>query len=114
MSLCCCYGSLVESFPAILDLDVRALDRAAFEASEVFKVPAKPGRLRLQRALFPGESCAGEREEAFGASQSCVSGQPARLRAEGLFDCDRDEGQVRQRLADPRLAPILLTLFDVV
>jgi hypothetical protein len=114
MSLCRCYRCLVESFPAILDLDVRALDRAAFEASEVLNVPANPWRLRLLCALLHGESCTGERKEALGASQSCVSGQPARLRAEGLFDCDRDGGQVGHRRADRRLAPILLTLFDVV
>jgi ArsR family transcriptional regulator len=62
---------------------------------------------------LPGERCVGELEEALGASQSYVSGQLARMRAEGLVTCDRDGRQVRYRLADPRLEPILMTLYNV-
>lgn len=103
----------MESFSAISDRDARALDRAAAEASEVLKVLSNPARLRLLCALVPGELCVAELEEALGASQSYVSGQLARLRAEGLVACSRDGRQVRYRIADPRLAPILLTLFEV-
>jgi ArsR family transcriptional regulator len=35
------------------------------------------------------------------------------MRAEGLVTCDRDGRQVRYRLADPRLAPILMALYNV-
>jgi ArsR family transcriptional regulator len=94
-------------------LDPAAMDRAASEAAEMLKVLSNPARLRLLCALLPGERCVGELEEALGASQSYVSGQLARMRAEGLVACDRDGRQVRYRLADPRLGPILMTLYTV-
>lgn len=94
-------------------LDAQALDRAASRAAEVLKVLSNPARLRLLCALLPGERCVGELEEALGASQSYVSGQLARMRAEGLVTCDRDGRQIRYRLADPRLEPILQTLYSV-
>lgn len=93
--------------------DMAALDRAAVEAAEVLKVLSNPARLRMLCALLPGERCVGELEEALGASQSYVSGQLARMRAEGLVACDRDGRTVRYRLADPRLAPILERLYEV-
>jgi ArsR family transcriptional regulator len=93
-------------------MDVQALDRAAAEAADLLKALSNPGRLRLLCALLPGELCVGELEAALGASQSYVSGQLARLRAEGLVACNRDGRQVRYRLADARLAPILMALHD--
>ena len=97
----------------IQNLDTDAMDKAAGEAAEMLKVLSNPARLRLLCALLPGELCVGELEEALGASQSYVSGQLALMRAEGLVTCDRDGRQVRYRLADPRLAPILMALYNV-
>jgi DNA-binding transcriptional ArsR family regulator len=94
-------------------IDPTALDRAASEAAEMLKVLSNPARLRLLCALLPGARCVGELEEQLGASQSYVSGQLARMRAEGLVAADRDGRTVRYRLADPRLGPILQTLYDV-
>jgi DNA-binding transcriptional ArsR family regulator len=93
--------------------DARALDLAAAEASEVLKVLANPSRLRLLCALLPGEQSVGQLEQTLGASQSYVSGQLARLRTLGLVAFNRDGRQVRYRLADPRLEPILTTLHLV-
>lgn len=101
---------MLEEAPVV---DPAALDRAATEAAEVLKVLSNPARLRLLCALLPGERCVGELEDALGASQSYVSGQLARMRAEGLVACNRDGRQVRYRLADPRLEPILVTLYSV-
>lgn len=94
-------------------MDPAALDKAAAEAAEILKVLSNPARLRLLCALLPGERCVSQLEESLGASQSYVSGQLARMRAEGLVACDRDGRQVRYRLADPRLEPILMTLYSV-
>jgi ArsR family transcriptional regulator len=94
-------------------IDPAALDQAAAEAAEVLKVLSNPARLRLLCALLPGERCVSQLEESLGASQSYVSGQLARMRAEGLVSCDRDGRQVRYRLSDPRLEPILMTLYSV-
>lgn len=101
---------LAADLPAI---DPAALDRAAGEAAEMLKVLANPARLRILCALLPGERCVGDIEEALGASQSYVSGQLARMRAEGLVACDRDGRSVRYRLHDPRLAPLLERLYEV-
>lgn len=94
-------------------IDPAAMDRAANEAAEMLKVLANPSRLRLLCALLPGERCVGELEESLGASQSYVSGQLARMRAEGLVTCNRDGRTIRYRLADPRLGPILERLYEV-
>jgi ArsR family transcriptional regulator len=90
-----------------------AMDKAADEAAEVLKVLSNPARLRILCALLPGERCVGDLEEALGASQSYVSGQLARMRAEGLVSCDRDGRTIRYRIADPRLGPILERLYEV-
>ncbi len=90
-----------------------AMDKAADEAAEVLKVLSNPARLRILCALLPGERCVGELEETLGASQSYVSGQLARMRAEGLVSCDRDGRTIRYRLADPRVGPILERLYEV-
>jgi DNA-binding transcriptional ArsR family regulator len=103
----------VEQVSAIAELDTRALDLAAEEAAEVLKALSNPARLRLLCALLPGERCVGELEQSLGASQSYVSGQLARLRAEGLVACLRDGRQVRYRIADSRLEPILRALHEV-
>lgn len=95
------------------EIDPAALDRAADAAAEMLKVLSNPARLRLLCALLPGERSVGELELALGASQSYVSGQLARLRAEGLVACDRDGRSVRYRLHDPRLAPLLERLYEV-
>lgn len=94
-------------------IDPAALDRAADEAAEMLKVLANPARLRILCALLPGERCVGDLEQALGASQSYVSGQLARMRAEGLVACDRDGRTIRYRLHDPRLAPVLERLYEV-
>lgn len=94
-------------------IDPTALDRAAADAADLLKVLSNPARLRLLCALLPGPRCVSDLEDQLGASQSYVSGQLARMRAEGLVAADRDGRTVRYRLADPRLGPILQTLFDV-
>lgn len=95
------------------EIDPVALGRAADAAAEMLKTLSNPARLRLLCALLPGELSVGELEQALGASQSYVSGQLARMRAEGLVACDRDGRTIRYRLADPRLAPVLERLYEV-
>ena len=90
-----------------------AMDKAADEAAEVLKVLSNPARLRILCALLPGERCVGDLEESLGASQSYVSGQLARMRAEGLVACDRDGRTIRYRIADPRRSRILERLYEV-
>ncbi len=95
------------------EIDPVALGRAADAAAEMLKTLSNPARLRLLCALLPGELSVGELEQALGASQSYVSGQLARMRAEGLVSCDRDGRTIRYKLADPRLGPVLERLYEV-
>lgn len=90
-----------------------AMDKAADEAAEVLKVLSNPARLRILCALLPGERCVGDLEEMLGASQSYVSGQLARMRAEGLVSCDREGRTINYKIADPRIVPILDRLYEV-
>lgn len=94
----------------IPDADIAA---AADEAAAVLKALSNPARLRLLCALVPGEKSVGELETVLGASQSYVSGQLARLRAEGLVSTDREGRIIRYSLADPRITPILERLYEV-
>jgi ArsR family transcriptional regulator len=63
--------------------------------------------------LVPCDMSVGELETALGQSQSYVSGQLLKLRAEGLVACERDGRVMRYRLADARVRPILERLYDV-
>lgn len=94
-------------------VDMAALDAAADEAASFLKLLSNPSRLRILCALVPGDQCVGELESMLGASQSYVSGQLARMRAEGLVAGIRDGRSVRYRLNDERLTPILEALYEV-
>ncbi len=89
------------------------MDAAAEEAAGVLKGLSNPGRLRLLCALVPGDKTVGELQDALGASQSYVSGQLLRLRAEGLVSCDRNGRSMRYRLSDPRVRPLLEKIYEL-
>jgi ArsR family transcriptional regulator len=54
----------------------------------------------------------GELQSALGASQAYVSQQLARLKAEGLVAATREGRVMRYRLADPRVTPVIETLYQ--
>ncbi len=89
------------------------LDAAAEEAASMMKAFSNPGRLRILCCLVTGDKTVGEIESAVGASQSYVSGQLLKLRAEGLVECDRDGRSMYYRLADPRVRPLLERIYDL-
>lgn len=92
---------------------LQAMDEAACEAADILKALSNPQRLRLLCALLSGPRSVGELEQSLGASQSYVSGQLARLRAEGLVHAERDGRTIHYSLADPRIIPIIERLYDV-
>ena len=94
-------------------IDDDRVAEAAAEAAGLLKALANPSRLRLLCALVPGERSVGELETMLGASQSYVSGQLARLRAEGFVRADRDGRVIRYSLADPRVTPVLERVYEV-
>ena len=89
------------------------MDEAANEAADMMKALGNPGRLRLLCALVPGDKTVGELEDAVGASQSYVSGQLLKLRAEGLVECTRDGRSMTYRLSAPRVRPLLERIYDL-
>lgn len=89
------------------------MDSAALEAASVLKMLANPKRLRLLCALLDGDTSVKELEVALGETQPYVSGQLARLRAQGLVEAIKDGRTHRYRLADPRVTPILERLYEV-
>lgn len=95
------------------DPKARLMDAAAEDAAAILKALSNPKRLRLLCALVPQDMTVGELEDALGESQSYVSGQLLKLRAEGLVACERDGRIMRYRLADARIRPILERLYEV-
>ncbi len=87
--------------------------KAADAAADVLRVLSNPGRLRILCVLVTGEKSVSALEQSLGATQSYVSGQLARLRSEGLVSASRDGRIIRYRIADPRIAPILVRLAEV-
>ncbi len=102
--------NLATSQETVIGTDMVA---AAQEAAGVMKALSNPQRLLLLCALLEGELSVGELEENLGASQSYVSNQLAKLRAEGLVEATRHGRSVRYRLSDPRVTPILERLYEV-
>ncbi len=97
----------------VKSMEPAAMDAAAQEASGVLKMLSNPQRLVLLCALVNGERSVGELVEALGASQSYVSNQLAKLRAEGLVSATREGRIMRYSLSDPRVTPILERLYEV-
>ncbi len=93
--------------------DPDPMDAAADDAAAVLKSLSNPRRLRLLCAMVAGPMTVGELEQTIGASQSYVSGQLLRLRAEGMVSCERDGRIMRYQLADARIRPILERLYEV-
>ncbi|WP_339931126.1 ArsR/SmtB family transcription factor [Yoonia sp. 208BN28-4] len=89
------------------------MDAAAEEAADVLKALSNPRRLRLLCALAPGPMTVGALEDTLGASQSYVSGQLLKLRAEGLVACRKEGRTVHYYLSDPRVRPVLERLYEV-
>jgi ArsR family transcriptional regulator len=89
------------------------MDAAAAEAAAMMKALSNPGRLRILCALVPSDLTVSELETVLGQSQSYVSGQLLKLRAEGLVSCERDGRIMRYRLADERVRPLLERMYEV-
>lgn len=87
--------------------------QAADDAARMLKTLSNPARLRLLCALVERDCSVSELEEIVQESQSYVSGQLAKLRAEGLVENERNGRQILYRLSDDRLIPVLHCLYEV-
>ncbi|MDU8946560.1 ArsR/SmtB family transcription factor [Ovoidimarina sediminis] len=86
--------------------------QAADEAAGVLKALANPSRLLILCQLAETERTVGEIEKLLGLGQAYVSQQLARLREEGLVAATRDGRQMRYRLSDPRITPLIQVLYS--
>jgi ArsR family transcriptional regulator len=85
---------------------------AAEEAAAVLKALSNPSRLMILCQLAEGEFTVGAIEDRLGLGQAYVSQQLARLREEGLVTATRDGRLMRYRLSDPRVTPVIQTLYE--
>lgn len=84
---------------------------AAEEAASVMRALSNPSRLLILCQLVESERTVGELETALGLGQAYVSQQLARLREEGLVAATRQGRQMRYRLNDPRVTPVVQVLY---
>ncbi len=95
--------------PAQISQDQMAL--AAEEAAGVLRALSNPSRLLILCHLVEADRTVGEIEVLLGLGQAYVSQQLARLREEGLVAATREGRQMRYRLSDDRVAPVIRTLY---
>jgi ArsR family transcriptional regulator len=74
---------------------------------------AHEGRLTILCRLSEGPATVGELEQVLSVRQSSVSQQLARLRNEGLVDCERDGRAIRYFLSDERTRQVVGMLYNL-
>ena len=90
------------------------LEARAGEAARLLRLLANERRLVLLCHLIEeGEATVGRLAEAVGLSQPALSQHLAKLREDGLVVARREATTLHYRLADPRVARLLVTLRDV-
>lgn len=82
--------------------------------AKLFHGLADPSRLAIIEALRGGALTVNELVEAAGLHQSNVSNHLARLRESGLVVCEQQGRFMRYRLADVRVAAVLILAEDLL
>lgn len=94
--------------------ELEMLAERAAEAARMLKLLANERRLLiLCQLVVLGEASVSALGEAVGLSQSALSQHLAKLRADDLVSTRRDGQQIFYRVADPRVARLLVTLKDI-
>jgi ArsR family transcriptional regulator len=101
-----------EALERTAEISVEEMGAAAEEAAAVLRLMAHPSRLLLLCHLREGPRNVGELMTCTGLAQAYVSQQLARLRTEGLVERTRHGREMRYRLADARVAPVLEALYS--
>jgi DNA-binding transcriptional ArsR family regulator len=94
-----------------VEISQEAMAQAAEDAAGVLRALSNPSRLLILSQLVDGEKSVGQLEEALDLGQAYVSQQLARLRSEGLVAATREGRVMRYRLSDPRVTPVIQTLY---
>ena len=72
---------------------------------------SNPSRLLIVCLLYEGEMTVGEIETKLGLGQAYVSQQLARLREEGIVAATREGRQMRYRIDDERVRPVMGAIY---
>lgn len=83
-------------------------------AAAMFRAAGDPERLRMLELLSRGETCVSQIAATAGAPMSTVSQRLRLLRAEGLVTPRRDGRHIYYRLADERVAEMVLNVLEHV
>jgi DNA-binding transcriptional ArsR family regulator len=89
-----------------------ATHHAVGRATALLKLLAHDGRLEIMCLLLHGGRTVGEICEGVGLSQSAVSQQLMRLRAEGLVIANREGRSIRYVLGRPEAAIVIRALEE--
>ena len=88
-------------------------DRARAVAALRFRALGDETRLRVLEALVDGERCVSDLMDALGLGQSLVSHHLRTLRVAGLVTSQRDGREVFYAIAEPALAAVRLSLYEL-
>lgn len=95
-------------------MDLAAFEAKAVEVAQILKTIANARRMMvLCKLVEHGERTVGDLAEDVGLSQSALSQHLARMREEGLVAFRRESRTLWYRIADPRTAALLGTLYDL-
>lgn len=94
-------------------MDIQELTQRSQDVARYLKVLANPSRLLILCELNLGERSVGALEGAVGLTQSALSQHLAKLRESGIVATRRDAQTIYYRLADPRAARMMGTLYDL-
>lgn len=92
-------------------IDPATMQTRAEEAAEFLRSMASPHRLMILCNLLDGELTVGGLAARLGVGQTVASQHLARLRAEGLVATRRDGTSIHYRLASPRAAAFVETIY---
>jgi ArsR family transcriptional regulator len=76
----------------------------------ILKTLAHPQRLFILCSLVRGEATVSGLRSACGASQSVISQHLTRMRREGIVQARRNGNFVHYRVADPKLAELIVNM----
>lgn len=93
--------------------DVKKLNKACFEVSELLSALSHPGRLMIIGHLLDGEKKVGELQDLCQLSQSQLSQFLSRMKEEGLLLCRREGRNQYYNLADLRVRKLVQAIQKI-
>lgn len=93
--------------------DIKRMQEAAGEASQLMKTLGHPGRLMVLCYLVEGERSVGELAEELDMTQSALSQHLARMRSESLVETRRDSQNVFYSVTDGEVRSLIKAMYKI-